>query len=98
MKVKVYRNLDRPFALFGIKGKFIGVAGVIAVICIIVSVVIGTIAGTFIGIAFCAVSVALGYLLITELQARLGNKTIDRRLATFGLPKFVIVNSKVWRR
>lgn len=27
MKVRVYRNLDRPMSILGIKGKFIGVAG-----------------------------------------------------------------------
>ncbi len=98
MKVRVYRNLDRPFALFGIKGKFIGVAGALAVLCIIVSIVIGTIAGTFIGIAFCAVSLVLGYLLVSELQVHLGGKTVDRRMAAMGMPRFVIVNSKVWKR
>ena len=98
MKVRVYRNLDRPFALLGIKGKFIGVAGALAVLCVIVSIVIGTIAGTFIGLAFCAVALVLAYLLVSELQVHLGSKTVDRKMAAMGMPKFVIVNSKVWRR
>ena len=71
MKVRVYRNLDRPFAMLGIKGKFIGVAGALAVLCVIVSIVIGTIAGTFIGLAFCAVALVLAYLLVSELHEKI---------------------------
>ena len=48
MKVKVYRNLDRPFTLFGIKGSFIGVMMAIAVIALIVASAIGSATSGFI--------------------------------------------------
>ena len=40
MRVKVYRNLDRPFSLFGIKGRFIALAGALALCIIIISLVL----------------------------------------------------------
>ena len=98
MRVKVYRNLDRPFSLFGIKGRFIALAGALALCIIIVSLVVGSVAGSIVGLAVAAVLLAVGYLAITEIQHRLGNKALRRKMTGLGLPEFVIIRSKVWRR
>ena len=98
MKVRVYRNLDRPFALLGIKGRFIGIAGGIAALCLVAAIIVGSIAGTFVGLAFLAVALGLGYLLVSELQVHLSGLTVERRLAAMGMPRYVIVSSKVWKR
>lgn len=98
MRVRVYRNLDRPFSLFGIKGRFIAVAAASALCIIIVSLVVGSVAGTIVGLMSAVVLLSAGYLVITEVQHRLGNKALVRKMTGLGLPEFVIIRNKVWKR
>ena len=98
MKCRIYRNLDRPFTLLGIKGRYIPIAGTCLVGIIIVALVVGALAGTFAGLATAVVLVVGGYLAITEVQQRFGEKALSRRLAGMRLPKFILVRSKVWKR
>ena len=98
MRVKVYRNLDRPFSLFGIKGRFIALAGALALCVIIVSLVVGSVAGPMVGLVAAAVLLAFGYVAVAELQQRFGVKALRRTIAGIRLPGFVIIRNKVWRR
>ena len=98
MKCRIYRNLDRPFTLLGIKGRYIPIAGACLVGIIIVALAVGALAGTFAGLATAVVLVVGGYLAITEIQQRFGEKALSRRLAGMRLPKFILVRSKVWKR
>ena len=98
MKCRIYRNLDRPFTLLGIKGRYIPIAGACLVGIIIVALAAGALAGTFAGLATDVVLVVGGYLAITEIQQRFGEKALSRRLAGMRLPKFILVRSKVWKR
>ena len=98
MKCRVYRNLDRPFTLLGIKGRYIPVAlaGLLGVI--VLAIVLGTVFGTFAGLASAVVFVVGGYLSLTEIQQRFGEKALSRFIAGKRLPKFILVRSKVWSR
>lgn len=98
MRCKVYRNLDRPFSLFGIKGRYIIVAGVAAIADIIVAMVVGAVFGSITGIAAAAVLFAAGYMAIGEIQQRFGTKAIDRKIAGLSIPKHIIMKYKVWKR
>ena len=98
MRCKVYRNLDRPFSLFGIKGRYIIVAGVAAIADIIVAMVVGAVFGSIIGIAAVAALVAVGYIAIGEIQQKFGAKAIDRKIAGLSIPKHIIMKYKVWKR
>ena len=94
----MYRNLDRPFTLLGIKGRYIPIAGVGLLGIIILSLIFGSIAGTFVGLATAVALIVSGYLALTEIQQRLGEKALSRRMAGMRLPKFILVRSKVWSR
>ena len=98
MKHRVYRNLDRPFTLLGVKGRYIPVAlgGLLGIL--VLSVVLGTVFGTFVGLASAAVLIVGGYLALTEVQSRYGEKGLSRFFAGRRLPRFIIVRSKVWSR
>ena len=98
MRYRVYRNLDRPLTFLGVRGRYIPVtlAGLFGVI--VLSVVIGAVGGTFAGLASTAVLVVGGYLALTEIQQRFGEKGLSRFLSGRRLPKFILVRSKVWRR
>ena len=97
-KFVIHRNLDRPFTLLGIKGKYIVVAGVALLCCIIVGLITGAIAGTFAGLAITLILAVATYLTIAELQQKYPEKTLSRSLASLSLPKFITVRSKIWKR
>ena len=98
MRCRVYRNLDRPFTLLSIKGRYIPVAlgGLLGIV--VLSVILGTVFGTFVGLASAVVFIVGGYLMLTEVQNRYGEKGLTRFLAGRRLPKFILVRSKVWSR
>ena len=98
MKCRVYRNLDRPFTLLGIKGRYIPVAlsGLFGII--VFAIVLGTVFGTFIGLASAVALSVGGYLALTEIQQKFGEKALSRRMAGMRLPRFILVRSKVWSR
>lgn len=94
----MYRNLDRPFTLLGIKGGYIPIAGAGLVGVVVVSLIAGSIAGTFVGLAAAVTLIVAGYLALTEIQQKFGEKALSRRMAGMRLPRFILVRSKVWSR
>lgn len=98
MRCKVYRNLDRPFSLFGIKGRYIVVAGVLALTDIVAAMITGSVFGSLYGLVAAAVLAALCYIAVGEMQQRFGTKAIDRKIAGWSLPKHIIMKYKVWKR
>lgn len=98
MRWRVYRNLDRPFTLLGIKGRYIPVAmgGLLGII--ILALVVGSAAGTFAGMGSAVILITGGYLALGEIQQRFGEKALGRRVAGLRLPRFILVRSKVWKR
>lgn len=98
MKCRVYRNLDRPLTLLGVKGRFIPVAlaGILGIV--VLALVLGTVFGTFWGLASAVVLIVGWYLVLTEVQSRYGEKGLSRSLSGMRLPRFILVRSKVWSR
>ena len=94
----MYRNLDRPFTLLGIKGRYIPIAGVGLVSIIVAALIIGGLLGTFAGLASAVALIVGGYLAVTETHQKFGEKALSCRMAGMRLPKFVPVRSKVWTR
>lgn len=98
MRCRVYRNLDRPFTFLGVKGRYIPVALVGLLGIVVTAIIVGSFAGTFAGLSSAVVLCAGGYLALTEIQQRFGEKALSRRMAGMRLPKFILVRSKVWKR
>jgi len=97
MKWRVYRNLDRPFTLFGIQGRYIPVAICTAGAIVIASLIVGSVSGAFIGFAMGICLGIMAYLFIVEVQGRWGEKGLSRYLAGRRLPRFILIRSKVWK-
>lgn len=94
----MYRNLDRPFTLLGIKGRYIPIAGAGLVGIVVVALIAGSIAGTFVGLAAAVTLIVGGYLALTEIQQKFGEKQLSRFIAGKRLPRFILARSKVWSR
>lgn len=98
MRVRIHRNLDRPFDMFGIRGKFIPIAGVCILVSLVISVIVGKLTHEFIGVAVMVILCIAGYVAISEIQALIGAHAIERKIAAHGMPKFVVIDSKVWNK
>ncbi len=98
MRCRVYRNLDRPFTLLGVKGRYIPVALIGLLAIILIAVVLGSALGTFVGLASAAALIVGGYVILLEVQQRFGEKGLSRFVSGQRLPKFILVRSKVWNR
>ena len=94
----MYRNLDRPFTFLGVKGRYIPVALIGLLGIVVTAVVVGAALGTFAGLASAVVLIVGGYLALTEIQQKFGEKALSRRMAGMRLPRFILVRSKVWSR
>ena len=90
MRCRVYRNLDRPFTLLGVKGRYIPVALIGLLAIILIAVVLGS--------ASAAALIVGGYVILLEVQQRFGEKGLSRFVSGQRLPKFILVRSKVWKR
>lgn len=97
MRCRVYRNLDRPFTLFGIQGRYIPVAFIALGSALIVSLILGSALGAFVGMAAMLCLCIAAYLGILEVQGRWGEKGLSRFLSGRRLPKFILIRSKVWK-
>ena len=97
MRCRVYRNLDRPFTLMGVQGRYIPVALCAAVAVVLLAVVLGSALGAFVGLGTALCLGVAGYLGILEVQGRWGEKGLSRFLSGRRLPKFILIRSKVWR-
>ncbi|MBR5925187.1 MAG: DUF4133 domain-containing protein [Bacteroidales bacterium] len=98
MRCRVYRNLDRPFTLFGIQGRYIPVALCTAGVLVVASLIVGSVSWAFVGFAMGIVLGILSYLAIVEIQGHWGEKGLARYLSGRRLPKFILIRSKVWKR
>ena len=73
-------------------------AGGLIVLDLIAGLVVGKLTHAFVAMGLIVILLIVEYIAITEIQIRYGLKFLDRILWSMGMPKFVIVNSKVWKR
>lgn len=89
MKYRVWRSLDRPSAFFGIRGRFayvfLGIAGAGALL----SLAVGSMTGSFLGMAAFAAACVGDYLLVLSLQGKMTDRGLSRRTASRKTPRCV---------
>ena len=98
MKVIIYRNNDRPFSLFGIKGMFIAVFISSAVVITLLAFLIAAVSYAIAGLLFWLSVLFLMYLVISLVQGRYREKDISRMLNSIRMPSFIIIRRKIWKR
>lgn len=98
MKAKIYRNLDRPFSMFGIKGRYLAVGAGGLLTDLLLSLFTGSLLGTFWGLA-CALVLAVGlYLTLLEVQRAVPPGELGRKVSGLLGPKFIIIRHKPWKK
>lgn len=98
MKVQVSRNLDRPFSLLGIKGKYILLLGAGLLVVVILSLALGKLFGSFAALACALILSPVLYLGILEVQRVLPPRSLARWISGKSVPRHIIIRHKPWIR
>ena len=90
MKIPFYKGLDREFEIFGIKGRWVTAVVMGSGLSVLLGVIVGSIAGSFIGIATVVVGVALVFFGSVTLQVKLPSRQIGKKLIEKKVPGWII--------
>lgn len=101
MRRRVYRSLDRPASIFGIKGRFMLLVGAGAGLSAVVGIIIGKVTSMLAGIGVVLLLMLGVYFLTTSLQARIDEKDIWKVVIRKSYPEAYRVRPKplrtVWK-
>ena len=101
MRRKVYRSLDRPAAVFGIRGRFLWVAALLGAFALVVGIVTGGAASMLAGTGAGIVCATAAYLLVLSLQSRVDEKDLVKVIVKRSYPVIYRVRPmhihNIWR-
>lgn len=101
MKRRVYRSLDRPATVFGIRGRFLWVAAVLLALALILGLVTGRAAGMLAGFGVGLLAAGGAYLYTLSLQSRIEEKDLVKLIVRRSYPTLYRVRPKhirnLWR-
>ena len=90
MRIPFYKGLDREFEIFGIRGRWVTVVLAGSGLSVVLGFVIGSVAGSFIGIAAVVVGVALVFFGSVTLQVKLPSRQIGKKFIEKKVPGWTI--------
>ena len=89
MRCRVYRSLDNPSSLFGMKGVYLVVFIVLAGASAIVSFLVGALTSSIVGTLLMIASAVGSYLAVMLLQGRFTEKELRMYLASLRIPSAI---------
>lgn len=101
MKRRVYRSLDRPATVFGIRGRFMWVFALGGGLALVVGLVVGGATSMLAGFGAGFVAALAAYFLTLSLQSKIDEKDIWKMVTRRGYPSHFRVRPKhirnIWR-
>lgn len=101
MKRRVYRSLDRPATVFGIRGRFMWVFALGGALALIVGLVVGGAASMIFGFGAGLLAAVAAYLLTLSLQSKIDEKDLFKMIVKRSYPSLYRVRPKhirnLWR-
>ncbi|MBR6038045.1 MAG: hypothetical protein IKP53_04810 [Candidatus Methanomethylophilaceae archaeon] len=101
MKRRVYRSLDRPATVFGIRGRFMYVMFVGGALALVVGLVAGRASSMVLGFGAGILAAVAAYLLTLSLQSKVDEKDIFKMVARRSYPTLYLVRPKhirnIWK-
>ena len=86
MKRRVYRSLDRPATVFGIRGRFLWVMALGGALALIVGMVVGSVTSMIVGFGAGLLAVTGAYFVTVSLQSRIDERDIWKMVVRQGFP------------
>lgn len=93
MKRKIYKSLDKPSSLFGIKGSYITWVLFGAMGAIIIGALIGSFTNSLVGFLFAIIIAVVVYLYVINFQSRFTERERNKWLSSRGLPDVIIMRA-----
>ena len=101
MKRRVYRSLDRPATVFGIRGRFLWVMVLGGALALIVGMVVGGVTSMILGFGAGILAGVGAYLMTLSLQSRIDEKDLFKMIIKRSYPSLYRVRPKhirnLWR-
>ena len=101
MRRRVYRSLDRPAAVFGIRGRFLYVALLGGALALIIGLVVGGAGSMILGVGSGLTAALAAYLFTLSLQSKIDEKDLFKAIVRRSYPVLYRVRPKhvrnIWR-
>ena len=94
MRRTVYRVLDRPFSMLGLKGRYFYVFLVLLALGALVSLIVGACTNSLVGSALLIVLMVLGYLAITFAQSFFSEREIMKFIWSKRIKDFIVLQPR----
>ena len=86
MRRRVYRSLDRPATVFGIRGRFLWVMALGGALALIIGMVVGSVTSMIVGFGAGLLAVTGAYFVTVSLQSRIDERDIWKMVVRQGFP------------
>ena len=86
MKRRVYRSLDRPATVFGIRGRFLWVMALGGALALVIGMVVGSVTSMIVGFGAGLLAVTGAYFVTVSLQSRIDERDIWKMVVRQGFP------------
>ena len=97
MKRRVYRSLDRPATVFGIRGRFLWVMALGGALALIIGMVVGSVTSMIVGFGAGLLAVMGAYFVTVSLQSRIDERDIWKMVVRQGFPALYRMKPKHFR-
>ena len=97
MRVKYYKSLDRELMLFGIRGRWLWVFGIVIAVVLLLCVVFGMIYDAGVAMGLFIAGFALDFLFCIIVQARIPSRRLQKLLYVRMLPCKVVRRESLYR-
>ena len=94
MKRRVYRSLDRPATVFGIRGRFLWVMALGGALALIIGMVVGSVSSMIVGFGAGLLAVTGAYFVTVSLQSRIDERDIWKMVVRQGFPDLYRIRPK----
>ena len=101
MRRRVYRSLDRPATVFGIRGRFLWVMALGSALALIIGMAVGVVTSMIVGSGAGLLAVTGAYFVTVSLQSRIDERDLLKMVARRGFPALYRVRPKhirnIWK-
>ena len=101
MRRRVYRSLDRPATVFGIRGRFLWVMALGGALALIIGMVVGSVTSMIVGFGAGLLAVMGAYFVTVSLQSRIDERDIWKMVVRQGFPALYRMKPKhirnIWK-
>lgn len=98
MKYIVYKALDKPSSLFGLKGSYLYYAIVGVVVAAIIAAIIGKATNGLVGMILFIAFIAVVYVIVLRIQAKFSERERTKWFCSHKLPQYIVLHPKSVRK